>query len=131
MSRARLNDSMTGMSHHSVVLWPKTTPMFIAFCCRFSWGIRPSTMRLPEVGTRMPVSILIVVDLPAPFGPRYATDSPASMLRSMWSTASLSVYLRVTKCLSEPTSPGSLTACRNCLVSPFASINGMGGLLLR
>ena len=34
MSRARLNDSMTGMSHHSWVRWPKTTPMLRAFCWR-------------------------------------------------------------------------------------------------
>jgi len=32
----------------------------------------------PAVGTRMPVSILIVVDLPAPFGPRYPRSSPRS-----------------------------------------------------
>ena len=34
-------------------------------------------------GTRMPVSILIVVDLPAPFGPRNPTASPRATARSM------------------------------------------------
>ncbi len=33
-------------------------------------GTRPFTVISPRVGTRIPVSILIVVDLPAPFGPR-------------------------------------------------------------
>ena len=33
------------------------------------WGTRPSIIPCPLVGTRMPVSILMVVDLPAPLGP--------------------------------------------------------------
>ena len=36
---------------------------------RLRLGSTPATRIEPEVGTRMPVSILIVVDLPAPFGP--------------------------------------------------------------
>ena len=33
-------------------------------------GSKPATSTPPDDGTRIPVSILIVVDLPAPFGPR-------------------------------------------------------------
>jgi hypothetical protein len=33
-------------------------------------GSRPTTRSHPADGTRMPINILIVVDLPAPFGPR-------------------------------------------------------------
>ena len=32
-------------------------------------GFKPATDAVPPLGWRMPVSILIVVDLPAPFGP--------------------------------------------------------------
>ena len=37
--------------------------------CARRLGSSPATRSWPEVGTRMPVSILIVVDFPAPFGP--------------------------------------------------------------
>ncbi|HKZ84312.1 MAG TPA: hypothetical protein VJ793_11720 [Anaerolineae bacterium] len=50
--------------------WPNTTPIPRAWSTRCFHGTRPSTITSPCVGTRMPVSILIVVDLPAPFGPR-------------------------------------------------------------
>src|SRR5271165_5458954 len=41
----------------------------------------------PEVGASSPVSILIVVDFPAPFGPRNPKKWPACTFRSMASTA--------------------------------------------
>jgi len=64
------NDSSRGRSHQSWLRCPKTTPILRAFRSRLSHGTRPATVALPLVGTRMPVSILIVVDFPAPFGPR-------------------------------------------------------------
>ena len=70
MLRSSLNDSTTAMSHHSCVRWPKTTPMVLHI--RGALPPRNETVRpaiSPDVGTRMPVSILMVVDLPAPFGP--------------------------------------------------------------
>jgi hypothetical protein len=42
----------------------------------------------------MPVSILIVVDLPAPFGPMKATDCPAGIERLTPSTATISMRSR-------------------------------------
>src|SRR5262245_46282046 len=42
----------------------------------------------------MPVSILIVVDFPAPFGPMNATNCPAGMVRLMQSTATTSTRVR-------------------------------------
>src|SRR5262245_10790884 len=42
----------------------------------------------------MPVSILMVVDLPAPFGPMRATDWPAGTSRLIPSTATISDTLR-------------------------------------
>ena len=40
-----------------------------ASCVRCLVGTRPATETRPRGGTRIPVSILTVVDLPAPFGP--------------------------------------------------------------
>src|SRR5512145_516172 len=37
---------------------------------------KPATVPAPEVGARMPHSIRMVVDLPAPFGPRKPKISP-------------------------------------------------------
>ena len=45
---------------------------------------------MPAVGWRMPASILIVVDLPAPFGPTNATRSPGSIRNDTPSTATTS-----------------------------------------
>ena len=58
--------------------WPRA-----AAACT-SW---PQTRTLPDVGARKPVIIFIVVDLPAPFGPRKPSTSPACTLKLMSSTA--------------------------------------------
>ncbi len=42
---------------------------------------------VPLVGASRPVSILMVVDLPAPLGPRKPKNFPASTDKSSWSTA--------------------------------------------
>ena len=42
---------------------------------------------LPEVGARKPAIIFIVVDLPAPFGPRKPSTRPGSTLKEILSTA--------------------------------------------
>jgi hypothetical protein len=52
-----------------------------------SW---PQTRTLPPVGVRNPVIIFIVVDLPAPFGPRKPSTSPDCTLKEMSSTATSS-----------------------------------------
>ena len=52
-----------------LVRWPKTTPMRRVSSTRLRDGSIPATEMRPAVGTSTPVSILIVVDLPAPFGP--------------------------------------------------------------
>jgi hypothetical protein len=44
-------------------------PILAASSRRRFQGTIPSTVASPPVGCRMPVSILIEVDLPAPFGP--------------------------------------------------------------
>jgi hypothetical protein len=49
-----------------------------------SW---PATEALPPVGGSSVQSILTMVDLPAPFGPRKPKTSPAPMFRSTSRTA--------------------------------------------
>src|ERR1700749_4996223 len=57
-----------------------------------SW---PATLAVPEVGSARGHRILLVVDLPAPFGPRKPKVSPAATSKSMPRTASISPYLLV------------------------------------
>src|SRR5215472_1889561 len=49
-----------------------------------SW---PQTIAVPPVGARKPVIIFIVVDLPAPLGPRNPSTSPRGTVKEMSSTA--------------------------------------------
>jgi hypothetical protein len=52
----------------------------------------PQTLIFPEVGARKPVINFMVVDLPAPFGPRNPSTSPGLTANEMSSTASKSPY---------------------------------------
>src|SRR5271157_1256312 len=47
----------------------------------------PTTSARPDVGFSSPQSMRIVVDLPAPFGPRKPKISPLRTVRLTWSTA--------------------------------------------
>ncbi len=64
-----LKDSWTAISHQSWDLWPKTTPIVLTNFSRSLWGFIPFTITSPLVGVRIPVSIFMVVDFPAPFSP--------------------------------------------------------------
>src|ERR1044071_3797569 len=48
---------------------------------------KPPTATLPSVGGMKPVIIRMVVDLPAPFGPRKPSTSPRSTVNEIPSTA--------------------------------------------
>ncbi|CAM5683478.1 hypothetical protein SVIOM74S_03710 [Streptomyces violarus] len=87
MSRRIANDSRTGRSHHSCVRCPNTAPTLRALRSRLRYGTTPATRASPDVGVRMPVSILMVVDLPAPFGPSRASSSPGDTSKVMSVTA--------------------------------------------
>ena len=50
-------------------------------------GWSPSTSTVPDVGWESPSTMSMVVVLPAPLGPRKATISPGSRVRSMPRTA--------------------------------------------
>src|SRR5688572_30724539 len=62
----------------------------------------PATRPSPALGASSPVSILIVVVFPAPFGPRNPKISPSSTSKVTWSTATNSPNIRV--------KPGTSTA---------------------
>src|SRR3954467_34536 len=64
---------------------------------------KPATRALPAVGRSRVQRILMVVDLPAPFGPRKPKSSPVATVRSMPRTAS---------------------TCSNVLTRPLASTAG-------
>src|SRR6516162_6770474 len=64
-----------------------TTPIWRFTSTAFFWKSRPSNSMRPEVGASSPVSILMVVDLPAPFGPKNPKNCPASTRKSIASTA--------------------------------------------
>src|SRR5215471_14033654 len=53
---------------------------------------RPLTLTRPAVGSSRPAIIRIVVDLPAPFGPRKPVTIPGRTAKSRPSTASFSPY---------------------------------------
>src|SRR5580704_13173703 len=48
---------------------------------------KPLTLALPDVGVSNPQSTRIVVDFPAPLGPRKPKISPLDTSRETWSTA--------------------------------------------
>src|SRR5436190_6043827 len=56
---------------------------------------KPATRPDPSVAGRIPVSMRIVVDLPAPFGPRNPKICPARTRKVMWSTAVKDPNVRV------------------------------------
>src|SRR6266446_2565146 len=64
-----------------------TTPICRFTSTGFAAKSTPKSCMLPEVGASNPVRILIVVDFPAPFGPRNPKNCPAVTWRSMPSTA--------------------------------------------
>ena len=114
MAPCRAKLSCSGRSHQSWLRCPNTTPMRRASARRSRTGSSPHTRARPAVGTSTPVSILIVVDLPAPFGPRKPTASPAAMVSVTPSTAVTRFRRATTNVLVRPSvstittpSPGS------------------------
>src|SRR3954453_9831840 len=70
---------------------------------------KPATRAVPPVGCSRVQRILMVVDLPAPFGPRKPNSSPVRTARSMPRTASTSSN-RLTRPLASTASGRSRTA---------------------
>ena len=117
-----LKDSITGKSHHSCVFWPNTAPIFLLFSILFWLGFKLSTTTSPEVGVKSPVSILIVVDFPAPFSPMYPISSPSCISKFIWFTAVNSLYFGFIRFLKYPISPSSFSIILYVFTKSLTSI---------
>ena len=71
----------------SCCLLPMTRVIFLRKAFSLLQGTCPATRALPLVGWTRPVSILSVVVLPAPLGPKNPTTSPGRILKETPSTA--------------------------------------------
>ena len=82
----------------SAVRWPssvgswKTRPMWRRTASRWATTSKPLTRAVPDVGSARVQSMLIVVLLPAPLGPRKPKTSPGGTLNETPRTASTSPY---------------------------------------
>ena len=79
----------------------KGTPSGIYPICFFAfadclWTSNPFTSIVPSVGSIKPVIMFIVVDFPAPLGPKKPTTSPSFTVKLMLSTATKFPYFFVT-----------------------------------
>src|SRR2546429_629953 len=90
-------------------------------------GTNPAASTRPLVGYKSPASILSVVVLPAPFGPRNATILPGSIRNVTLRTAFTSRYRGRRSARRAPRSPGSRTFTWIVLLNrPASTIEGMG-----
>src|SRR5207247_7129544 len=82
----------------------------------------PPTLALPPDGASRPQRIRMVVDLPAPLGPRNPKISPLLTLNEMWSTATKSPN-RLTRSSTSTAQPVVSAAGIVCLLA-FHESNG-------
>src|SRR5690348_5770284 len=90
-----------------------TTPIWRLTSMDCEAKSRPSNSMRPEVGASKPVSIFIVVDFPAPLGPRKPKNWPGVTRRSMLSTAVNGPKRRVNF---------SVRMAVSCMESPFGRV---------
>src|SRR5262249_28946098 len=86
---------------------------------RSSLSRMPSTTASPEVGRRRPVSILIVVLLPAPFGPRKPKNRPRATRKERWSTAVVWRKTLVRPSTTMASAPASMRSSYTRRTLPF------------
>src|SRR5271169_4998253 len=119
-------NSRAGRSQMSCCLLPMTR---VIWRRKGFWrlkGVWSETEMEPAVGWMRPVSILRVVVLPAPLGPRKPTISPGLIEKERGLTASTERYLRRKKCLRVLRKPGSEAETRKDLARSVAEMMGMG-----
>src|SRR5208282_3234302 len=75
---------------------------------------KPPTFPLPAVGNRRPQSIRMVVDLPAPFGPRKPNISPFFTCMLMLSTATKAPKVRLRSLTSTAHSVADMVCLPVC-----------------
>src|SRR5688500_517308 len=79
----------------------------------------------------MPVSILMVVDLPAPLGPMKPSSSPASIWNVSLRTASTELYSGLNSARTEPLMPAALRLVWNVFCKLATSMDDMDDILHR
>src|ERR1019366_3647474 len=79
--------SSTVRSRESENFWLMYPRRFFHFSVSFATSRPPKPVARPDVGSRRPVSILIVVDFPEPFGPRKPNTFPRGISNDTRSTA--------------------------------------------
>src|SRR5436853_3388187 len=127
IARFSRNVSSGGRSHTSCCRLPSMSAMRRLNGGPPVQGTNPAASTRPLVGYKSPASILSVVVLPAPFGPRNATISPGSIRNVTLRTACTSRYRGRRSARRAPRSPGSRTFTWNVLLNRSAStIDGMG-----
>src|SRR2546429_5523832 len=124
MARLSWNVSSGGRSHTSCWRLPSTRAMRRLNAGPPLQGAKPATATRPLVGYSSPASILSVVVLPAPLGPRNPTISPGSMAKVTSRTAWTSRYRGRSSARSAPLSPGSRTLTLKVLLSRSAVMAG-------
>src|SRR5580692_4284748 len=106
VARSRPYMRPTKRRYSSAVRRPKsampsgTTPICRLISAELACRSCPRMRMLPDVGASNPVNILMVVDLPAPLGPRNPKNCPASTRRFTLSTAVKSPKRRVNAAVS-------------------------------
>ena len=121
------SESRGGRSQMSCCFCPITNVMRLKKSAWRRWGRKPATSARPALGWIRPLSILRVVVLPAPLGPRKPTISPGSTVKLTAFTASTSLVRRRTRWRRVPARPGCLSAMRKVLPRPSQRMIGMGG----
>src|SRR5258706_8123068 len=112
MARFKRNVSEGGRSQRSCCFWPITSVICWRNGYARSRGVKPATVTFPSVGCSRPASTFNVVVLPAPFGPRKPTRSPAPIEKLMSSTAFTSSMGRWKSDRNAALSPGSRRCTR-------------------
>src|SRR6476620_8865498 len=79
-----------------------------------SLNLRPEMVTLPAVGLVRPTMTRMVVDLPAPFGPRNPVTRPGRAVKVTSSTARVFPYLLVIRASLNIDSPASLVCAAAC-----------------
>src|SRR5688572_11965511 len=110
--------SIAGRSHWSWLRLPITSVIRCRYARSRFHGSWPSTRADPDVGCSSPDSILRVVVLPAPLGPRKPTISPGSIAKLTPPTATTSRWARLTRLFAAALRPGSRTGTLKTLARP-------------
>src|SRR5262249_41259531 len=101
-------------------------PMVCLIPSGSAFTLKPPTKASPEVGRSRPQRIRIVVDFPAPLGPRNPKISPRSTVNETWLTAT-----KLPNCLKRSWATTAFCSARSGRMLPFLSNEGDKHILER